>query len=72
MAAEEPILSPDQRKPTSRKALYTALSVGIVINLAYLFGNHQGWVEDAYLLITAGILLAIIVSDAWMRKTGLR
>ncbi|MQM28448.1 DUF2631 domain-containing protein [Glycomyces albidus] len=72
MAAEEQILSPDQRKPTSRKALYTALSVGIVINLAYLFGNHQGWVEDVFLLLTAGILLAVIVSDVWMRKTGLR
>ena len=72
MAAEEQILSPDQRKPTSRKALYTALGVGIVINLAYLFGNHQGWVEDVFIIITAAVLLAVIVSDAWMRKTGLR
>ncbi|WP_112139288.1 DUF2631 domain-containing protein [Glycomyces dulcitolivorans] len=72
MAAEEQILSPDQRKPTSRKALYSALTVGIVINLAYLFGNHQGWVEDFFLLLTATILLAVIVTDAWLVKAGLR
>ncbi|MCC3762201.1 DUF2631 domain-containing protein [Glycomyces sp. TRM65418] len=72
MAAEEQILSPDQRKPTSRKALYTALSVAIVINLAYLFGNHQGWVEDVFIGITVVVLLGIIVSDAWLRKRGLR
>lgn len=72
MAAEEQVLSPDQRKPTSRKALYTALGVGIVINLAYLFGNHTGWVEDVFIVLTAAVLLAVIVSDAWLRKTGLR
>jgi hypothetical protein len=72
MAAEEQILSPDQRKPTSRKALYTALSVAIVINLAYLFGNHQGWVEDVFIGITVVVLLGVIVSDAWLRKSGLR
>jgi hypothetical protein len=72
MAAEEQILSPDQRKPTSRKALYTALSVAIVINLAYLFGNHQGWVEDVFIGITVVVLLGVIVSDAWLRRSGLR
>jgi hypothetical protein len=72
MAAEEQILSPDQRKPTSRKALYTALSVAIVINLAYLFGNHTGWVEDVFIGITVVVLLAVIVSDAWLRRAGLR
>ena len=72
MAAEEQILSPDQRKPTSRKALYTALSVAIVINLAYLFGNHQGRVEDVFIGITVVVLLGVIVSDAWLRRTGLR
>jgi len=72
MTAEEQVLSPDQRKPTSRKALYTALSVGIVIILSYLFGNHQGWVEDAFLLVTAAVLFGVMVFDAWLRKTGLR
>ncbi|PRY62072.1 hypothetical protein [Glycomyces artemisiae] len=72
MAAEEQILSPDQRKPTSRKALYSALTAGIVINLAYLFGNHQGWVEDAFILITVTVLLAVIVTDVWLVKAGLR
>ena len=72
MAAEEQILSPAQRKPTSRKALYTALSVAIVINLAYLFGNHQGWIEDVFIGISVVVLLGVIFSDDWLRKTGLR
>lgn len=72
MAAEEQILSPDQRKPTSRKALYSALGVGIVINLAYLFGNHHGSTENVFLITTVVVMLGVIVSDAWLRRTGLR
>ena len=72
MAADEQILSPDQRKPTSRKALYTALGVGIDINLAYLFGNHTCWIENAFIIVTAAVLLGIIVADDWLRRTGLR
>ena len=40
--------------------------------LAYLFGNHQGWIEDVFIGITVLVLLGVIVTDAWMRKTGLR
>lgn len=72
MAAEEQIVSPDQRKPTSRKALYTALGVAIVINLAYLFGNHHGTTENVFLVTTVVVLVGIIVSDVWLRRTGLR
>ncbi|GAB3647238.1 DUF2631 domain-containing protein [Glycomyces tarimensis] len=72
MAAEEQILSPDQRKPTNRKAMYTALVVGAVIVLSFMFGNHLGRVEDIFLVLTAAILVGIVVVDAWMAKRGLR
>ncbi|WP_026924596.1 DUF2631 domain-containing protein [Glycomyces arizonensis] len=72
MAAEEQILAPEQRKPTSRKAMYTALLIGAAIVLTFLFGNHLGRVEDVFIVLTAATLVAIVAVDAWMRKTGLR
>lgn len=72
MAAEEQIVSPDQRKPVNRKAMYTGLLVGAAIILSFLIGNHVGRVEDAFLLISAGALVAVVVVDAWLRRSGLR
>lgn len=72
MAAEEQILSPDQRKPTSRKGLYSALLIGAAILLTFLLGNHPGRVEDIFVILFAGSLVAIVVIDAWMRRVGLR
>lgn len=72
MAADEQVLSPDQRKPTSRKALYSALLIGAGIDLTFLFGNHLGRVEDVFLVLTAVILVGIVVADVWLRRTGLR
>ena len=72
MAAEEQILSPDQRKPTSRKALYSALLIGAVIVLSFLFGNHVGRVEDVFIVLTAAIMVGFVAIDAWMRRNGLR
>lgn len=72
MAAEEQILAPEQRKPTSRKAMYTALLISAVILLSFLLGNHVGHVEDVFIVISAGTLVGIVVVDAWLRKNGLR
>lgn len=72
MAAEEPIVSPDQRKPANRKAMYSALLISAAILLTFLFGNHPGRVEDLFVILSAGILVAIVAVDAWMHKTGLR
>ena len=72
MAAEEQIVSPDQRKPTSRRALYASLLVGAAFILSFLFGNHPGRVEDVFLLVSAGVLIGIVAVDAWLRRSGLR
>ncbi|THV43260.1 DUF2631 domain-containing protein [Glycomyces buryatensis] len=72
MSAEEQILSPDQRKPTSRKGLYSALLIGAAVLLSFLFGNHLGYVEDVFIGTTAAVLIGIVVFDAWLRRTGLR
>ncbi|GAB3222756.1 hypothetical protein GCM10027447_09830 [Glycomyces halotolerans] len=72
MAAEEQIVSPDQRKPTNRKALYTGLLISAAIILTFLFGNHPGRVEDIFVIVSAAVLVGIVVFDAWLRRTGLR
>ncbi|MCH7230470.1 DUF2631 domain-containing protein [Glycomyces sp. L485] len=72
MAAEEQILAPDQRKPTSRKAMYSALLIGAAILLTFLFGNHVGRVEDVFIVLSAAALVAVVAVDAVMRKRGLR
>ncbi|WP_029768164.1 DUF2631 domain-containing protein [Haloglycomyces albus] len=71
-AAEEPITSPDQKKPTKRNWLYTALLVSATIILLFLFGNHTGWIEDVFIVLSAGSLVAFVASDWAMRKRGWR
>lgn len=68
---EEPVLSPAQRKPTSRKVLYGTLLVSAGIVLTFLLGNHTGLTEDIFVILTAGALVGYVVFDWWMRRTGL-
>ncbi|WP_100445766.1 DUF2631 domain-containing protein [Glycomyces xiaoerkulensis] len=72
MAAEEPILSPDQRKPTNRKAMYAALVIGAVINLTFLIGNHTGRIEDVFVVLASVVLVGLVAADVWLRRAGLR
>lgn len=69
---DEPVTSPDQRKPTNRKVAYTAGILAIVTMLAYLYGNHEGRVEDLWLLFTAGVIAIALVTDWLMVRNGLR
>ncbi|TDC79440.1 DUF2631 domain-containing protein [Micromonospora sp. KC606] len=72
MAGSEPVTAPDQHKPGHRKsgrigAVLTALAL-----LAMLCGNHEGRVEDIWLVGLAALLLAIVIGDAVLRRNGLR
>ncbi|QSB06225.1 DUF2631 domain-containing protein [Natronoglycomyces albus] len=69
---EEPVLSPAQRKPTSRKVLYSTLLVTAGIVLTFLLGNHTGRIEDFFVILTAAGIVGFVVLDWWMRRTGLR
>ncbi|GAB3172677.1 hypothetical protein GCM10027259_09940 [Micromonospora palomenae] len=40
--------------------------------LAMLCGNHEGRVEDIWLVGLAVLLLAIVIGDAVLRRNGLR
>ncbi|MFE9205852.1 MULTISPECIES: DUF2631 domain-containing protein [unclassified Micromonospora] len=73
MAGSEPVTAPDQHKPGHRKSgrIGAVLSAVVLVIMA-LCGNHEGKVEDIWLLGIAALLLAIVLGDAVLRRNGLR
>ncbi|NUT34991.1 MAG: DUF2631 domain-containing protein [Hamadaea sp.] len=72
MAGTEPVTSPDQHKPTPVKGARIACVLTIVALLLMTIGNHEGRVEDLWLIGIAGTLAALLIIDAVMRRNGLR
>jgi hypothetical protein len=72
VAAEEEVTSPDQHKPGHPKAARIGAAVTVVALLAMICGNHKGKVEDIFLVVTAGVIVAVLVGDWLLRKNGLR
>lgn len=72
MAAEEPVTSPDQHKPTPRK-LWRIGGVAVIITLLLmLFGNNAVGTGAPWILLTAGLIAAALIGDAVLRRNGLR
>ena len=46
--------------------------VAVVITLTYLIGNHEGRVEDFWILGIALVMVLILVADARRRKNAWR
>lgn len=73
MAGDEPVTSPDQHRPTNRKAAYAGGIMSIAILLAMQFGNNEpGWVDRLWLFGSAAVIAGIIVADVVLRRNGLR
>ncbi|MFK3980264.1 DUF2631 domain-containing protein [Micromonospora sp. NPDC050397] len=72
MAGSEPVTSPDQRKPGHRRAGQIGAVVSAIALLLMLIGNHEGAVEEIWLIGIAVGLLAIVIGDAVLRRNGLR
>jgi hypothetical protein len=73
VAAEEPVTSPDQNKPTdTRAARFGAVAVAGSLVLMAVCGNHKGHIEDIFLVSGAAILIVIVLGDWLLRKNGLR
>jgi hypothetical protein len=74
VAADEPVTSPDQRRPTvSRRLARLGLVVTILALIAMaLSGNHEGRVENIFLYGTAALLTLMLVGDFALRKSGLK
>ncbi|MEV0430853.1 DUF2631 domain-containing protein [Micromonospora sp. NPDC049836] len=73
MAGSEPVTAPDQHKPGHRRSgrIGAVLSAVVLVIMAFC-GNHEGRVEDIWLIGIAALLLAIVIGDAVLRRNGLR
>jgi hypothetical protein len=69
----DPVTSPDQHRPTiSRRLARAGGVITILALLAMLWGNHEGNVENIFLICTAALLLALLVGDSLLRRNGLK
>ncbi|MEU4675955.1 DUF2631 domain-containing protein [Micromonospora azadirachtae] len=73
MAGSEPVTAPDQHKPGHRKSarIGAVLSAAVLVIMAFC-GNHEGRVEEIWLVGLAALLLVIVIGDAVLRRAGLR
>jgi hypothetical protein len=72
VAGDEAVTSHDQHKPANMKMLRVGAVVTAVILLLMVMGNHQGRVEDIFLVAVAGGLILMLIVDWVLRRNGLR
>ena len=72
VAGDEPVTSPDQHKPGNRRAGRIAGVTAILVILAMIFGNHQGNIENIWLIAIAALIAALLIGDEILRRNGLR
>jgi tellurite resistance protein TehA-like permease len=70
--SEEPITSPDQRKPDHPKVFWTLTIIASLIFLALTLGNHRGNVENLWLIGLAVTGFLTVIIDWTLRRNGLR
>lgn len=72
--AEQEVTAPDQHKPTNLKWARIG-GIGSIIALLAMtspFNNHTAWTEDAWLVLTAGMIAALLIADVVLRRIGLK
>jgi hypothetical protein len=69
---EEPVTSPDQRKPGHRRVVYVGALVCAAVLLVMSRVNDPNDVELAWLYGIAVVLLSAPVVDWQLRRNGLR
>jgi hypothetical protein len=72
VAGNEPVLSPDQIKPTNPRKARIGAVVAIVVLLLMSIGNHQGNTENYFLYSLAGLIVLMLIGDWVLRRNGLR
>ena len=72
MSEDEPVIAPDQLRE-GHPRLWRALAVASAVCLLLMIvGNHQGHVEDIFLLLGAVILVILLAFDALQRRYGIK
>ena len=69
---DAPVTAPDQHKPTNLKWARIGGVGSIAVLLLMLLGNHEGQIENLFLIGTAALIAAVLVGDAVLRRNGLR
>ena len=72
MAGDEPVTSPDQRKPVNPRKARIGAAVSVVILLLMTIGNHKGRIEDLWLVGLAALIVLMMIGDWVLRRNGLR
>jgi hypothetical protein len=72
VAGNEPVTSPDQRKPVNLRLVRTAAVVSAALIALMLIGNQKGRVELVWGLAIAGGIVLTLVIDWVLRRNGLR
>jgi hypothetical protein len=69
---DAPVTAPDQHKPTNLKWARIGGVGSIAVLLLMLLGNHEGQIENLFVIGTAALIAAVLVGDAVLRRNGLR
>lgn len=72
VAAEEPVTSPDQHKPTPLKLWRIGGVITIIVLLLMLVGNNEVKTGAPWIIGTAAGIAALLIGDAVLRRNGLR
>lgn len=73
MAGDEPVTSPDQHRPIiSRRLARFGAVVTIAVLLLMVVGNHDGNVENIFLIGIAALIFVMLVVDVVLRRSGLK
>jgi len=66
------VTAPDQHKRVNPTPLRVGGVATIVILLLMTIGNHEGEVENVWLVSLAGLIALMLVGDWVLRRNGLR
>ncbi|MGH3658686.1 MAG: DUF2631 domain-containing protein [Micromonosporaceae bacterium] len=69
---DEPITSPDQRKPDHPRVIRVLVILASLAFLSLTFGNHTGNVENIWLIVLAAGGVLWVTIDWVLRRNGLR
>ena len=73
VAGDEPVTAPDQHRPTvSARLSRLGAVITILALLAMTIGNHEGNIENLFLIGAAGLLLLMLILDFILRRNGLK
>ncbi|GAB7050646.1 DUF2631 domain-containing protein [Catenuloplanes indicus] len=72
MADSEPVVAPDQLKPGNRRAGRILGVLTILSLLACTLGNHEGNIENIFLVVIAAGIAVTLIGDVVLRRAGLR